>query len=77
MLSWVRGGARYAELSPSQRIGAVLILALVFGTFVSWLLTASLQTSHVIQALMPPRLHGVHSPWINLESKHEAIPSRH
>jgi hypothetical protein len=60
-------------LSPSQRIGAVLLLTMLIGTFISWLLTAALQTSNVIQRLMPPKIDSVHRPWINLEAKHEAI----
>jgi DNA-binding CsgD family transcriptional regulator len=77
LLSWVRGRARYVDLNPSQRIGAVLLMAAVLVTFVGWVLTAALQTSNVIQTLMPPRIHSVHRPWINLEVQHETIHSRH
>lgn len=51
---------------------------MVFVTVVGWILTTSLQTSNVIQALMPKTIDSVHRPWINLEMENdETIHSGH
>lgn len=66
LLSWVRGGTRYAELTATQRLGAVMLMAALFVMVVGWILTSALQTSNAIQAMMPARLHITGRPWIDL-----------
>lgn len=65
LFSWVRGGTRYAELTPTQRIGAVILMAALFVMVVGWVLTSALQTSNAIQAMLPNRMP-VGTPWIHL-----------
>ena len=52
MLSWIRGRARFSELSPLQRVGAVLVLSGLLGSVGGWVVFASLSAGHALQPLL-------------------------
>ena len=68
---WVTGGTPYADLTPPQRSGALLLLAAAIVVLTSWIVSFSLQINNSIQHAMPPRLHNVHAAWIAVEDDHQ------
>ena len=77
LLSWVRGGTRYADLTPPQRLGAMLLLMAAFAVLASLVLNFSLQINSTIQHAMPPTINSERPGWINLGDHHGTLTGRH
>ena len=67
LLPWIRGRARFSELSPLARVGAVLLLSAGIVAVVSWTLTGSLQATLALHGWLPAHWHVEGRPWILLE----------